>query len=255
MKTDLFQSCGHCWVFRICWHIECSTFTASSFRIWNSSTGIPSPPLALFIVMLSKAHLTSHFRMSGSRWVITSSWLSGSWRSFLYLACRSLNYECGLCIPLRYILGLLYASLPPEWHWCSPWDPLWHAMSLISKRIITVNFSLNGTDLFVLSLSHLHKLRPRCKPIKKKKDVPWQSPSTVSRKFLFFLIKKKFFWLRHVACWDLSLRYHTHAPVRGSGNSQPLDHQEFPENLLLNHFNFSPLSEITIRFCTSCYRN
>ena len=21
MKTDLFQSCGHCWVFQICWHI------------------------------------------------------------------------------------------------------------------------------------------------------------------------------------------------------------------------------------------
>ena len=31
--------------FTKCWHIECSTFTASSFRIWNSSTGIPSPPL------------------------------------------------------------------------------------------------------------------------------------------------------------------------------------------------------------------
>ena len=43
MKTDLFHSCGHCWVFQICWHIECSTFTASAFRIWNSSTGIPSP--------------------------------------------------------------------------------------------------------------------------------------------------------------------------------------------------------------------
>ena len=57
MKTDLFQSCGHCWVFQMCWHIECSTFRASSFRIWNSSTGIPSPPLALFVVMLSKAHL------------------------------------------------------------------------------------------------------------------------------------------------------------------------------------------------------
>ena len=41
MKTDLFQSCGHCWVFQIWWHIECSTFTASPFRIWNSSTGIP----------------------------------------------------------------------------------------------------------------------------------------------------------------------------------------------------------------------
>ena len=46
MKTDLFQSCGHCWVFQICWHIEFSTFTALSFRIWNGSTGIPSPRLA-----------------------------------------------------------------------------------------------------------------------------------------------------------------------------------------------------------------
>ena len=52
-KTDLFQSCGHCWVFQIfCWHTECSTFTTSSFRIWNSSVGIPSPPLALFLVLL-----------------------------------------------------------------------------------------------------------------------------------------------------------------------------------------------------------
>ena len=83
MKTDLFLSCAHCWVFQICWHVEYSTFTASSFRIWNSSTGIPSPPLALFIVMLPMAHLTSHSRMSGSRWVITPLWLSGSWRSFL----------------------------------------------------------------------------------------------------------------------------------------------------------------------------
>ena len=82
MKTDLFQSCGHCWVFQMRWHIECSTFTASSFRVWNSSTGILSPPLALFVVMLSKAHLTSYSRMSGSRWVITPSWLSALWRSF-----------------------------------------------------------------------------------------------------------------------------------------------------------------------------
>ena len=83
MKTDLFQSCGHCWVFQICWHIECNTFTASSFRIWNGSTGIPSPPLALFVVMLSKAHVASHSRMSGSRWMITPLWLSWLWRSFL----------------------------------------------------------------------------------------------------------------------------------------------------------------------------
>ena len=108
MKTDLFQSCGHCWVFHICWHIECSTFTESSFRIWNSSTGIPSPPLALFVVMLPKDHLTSHSRMSGPRWVITPSWLSGSWRSFLY---SFSVYSCHLfLISSAYIKSIQFLS-------------------------------------------------------------------------------------------------------------------------------------------------
>ena len=35
MKTDLFQSCGHCRVFQICWHTECSTLTASSSHAWT----------------------------------------------------------------------------------------------------------------------------------------------------------------------------------------------------------------------------
>ena len=71
--------------FQICWHIECSTVTTSSFRIWNSSIGITSPQLSLlFVVMLPKAHLTLHSRMSGSRWLITPTWFSGSWKSLLY---------------------------------------------------------------------------------------------------------------------------------------------------------------------------
>ena len=86
------QRVGHDWVTERNW-IECSTFTASSFRIWNSSTGIPSPPLALFVVMLPKAHLTSHSRMSCSRRVITPSWLSRSGRSFLS---SSSVYSCHL---------------------------------------------------------------------------------------------------------------------------------------------------------------
>ena len=84
MKTDLFQPCGHCWVFQIFWYIEYSILITSYFWIWKSSTGISSSPLALFIVMLPKAHLTLHARMSGSRWVITLSWLSRSLRYFLY---------------------------------------------------------------------------------------------------------------------------------------------------------------------------
>ena len=49
-ETELFQSCGHWWAFQFCWCIDCSTLTTSSFRIWNSSAGIPSPPIALFVV-------------------------------------------------------------------------------------------------------------------------------------------------------------------------------------------------------------
>ena len=63
-----------------------STFRASSFRIWKSSTGIPLPSLASFVIMLHKAYLTLDSRMSDSRWVITPMWLSGSWRSVLYSA-------------------------------------------------------------------------------------------------------------------------------------------------------------------------
>ena len=56
-ETNLFQSCGHCWVFHIFWPIECSTLTASFFRIWNISARIPSPPLGLFVVMLHTCYL------------------------------------------------------------------------------------------------------------------------------------------------------------------------------------------------------
>ena len=59
-------------------HIERSVLTMPSFRILNSSPGIRSPVLALFVVMLPKAYLASHSRMSSSRWMTTPWWLSGS---------------------------------------------------------------------------------------------------------------------------------------------------------------------------------
>ena len=43
--------------------------------------------------MLPKAHLTLQSRMSGSKWEITPSWLSGSLRSFFY---SSSVYSCHL---------------------------------------------------------------------------------------------------------------------------------------------------------------
>ena len=141
MKTDLFQSCGHCWVFQMCWHIEWSTFTASSFRIWNSSTGIPSPPLALFVVMLPKAHLTLHSRMSGSRWmwVITLSWLSELWRSFLYNSV----YSCHLFL----ISSASFRSVPflsfivPVFAWFVPLIPDFpEEISSLSHSVVFLYF-------------------------------------------------------------------------------------------------------------------
>ena len=74
-KTDLFQSCGHCWVFQICWHIECSTFRASSFRIWNSSTGIP-----FFIYLMP--NVNRHSSIINYQYLKFYSKLSNLWNSF-----------------------------------------------------------------------------------------------------------------------------------------------------------------------------
>ena len=59
--------------------------TASSFRIWKSSVGIPS--LVLSLAMFPMIHLTSHSRMSGSRWVNTLLLRP------LYIENKSLNFK------------------------------------------------------------------------------------------------------------------------------------------------------------------
>ena len=154
MKTDLFQSCGHCWVFQTFWYVECSTFSASSFRIWNSSTGIPSPSLALFVVMLPKAHLTLHSRMSGSRWVITPLWLSGSWRSFLY----SYVYCCHLLLASASVRSIPFLSfIEPIFAWNVPLVSLIFLMRSLVLAIllfssISLHWSLRKAFLSLLAI-------------------------------------------------------------------------------------------------------
>ena len=69
--------------------------------------------------MLPKAHLTSDSSLSGSRWVITPLWFSGSWRSFLY---NNSMYSCHLFLissaSVRFILFLSF--IMPIFAWNIP---------------------------------------------------------------------------------------------------------------------------------------
>jgi len=65
-------------------YVNKSRKLSSGHRTLSSLIGIPSPPLALFVIMYPKSHLTLDSRVSGSRWVITPSWLSESLRAFWY---------------------------------------------------------------------------------------------------------------------------------------------------------------------------
>ena len=82
---------------------------------WGWVLDIQFDNITCCVVMLSKAHLTSHSRMSGSRSVITSSWLFGLWRSVLY---SSSVYSCHLflmfsasvrSIPFLSFIKLIFA--------------------------------------------------------------------------------------------------------------------------------------------------
>ena len=64
----------------------------------------------------NKAHLTSHSRMSGPKWAITPSWLSGSLSSFLY---GSSVYSCHLLISSA-LLGLFLSFIEPIFAWNVP---------------------------------------------------------------------------------------------------------------------------------------
>ena len=112
------------------------------FRILNSSTGIPSPPLVMCKVMLPKAHLTSHSRMSRSRWVITQSWLSGHEDLF----CTVLL--CILAILSLYLLLLLCAYhfcplLSPSFHEMFPWYLIFLKRSLVFPILLFSSISLH----------------------------------------------------------------------------------------------------------------
>ena len=104
--------------------------------------------------MLPKAYLTSHSRMSGSRWVITPSWLSWSWRSFLY---SSSVYSCHLfLIASASVRSLPFLSfIEPSFAWNVPLISLiFFERSLIFPVLLFSSISLHWS-LRKAFLSHL----------------------------------------------------------------------------------------------------
>ena len=90
------------------------------------ATGILSPPLVLFIVMLSKAHLTSHSRMSVQSWSLNtmrSFWgIAGKWDSQWVPPGASMNcmnwVRPFLRVQLRSLVGKTCCSgLIKPWRW------------------------------------------------------------------------------------------------------------------------------------------
>ena len=97
------------WVFQICWHIACSTLTASSFRILNSLVGI----VLTFTTFVLNTHLTSHSRMSGSGWVTTPARLSEFNNLQTYWSCHLIDGR---------LLSLYIVFFPAYWkHNCFMW--------------------------------------------------------------------------------------------------------------------------------------
>ena len=94
--------------------------------------------------MLSKAHLTSHSRMSGSRWGITPLWSSESWRYFLY---SYSVYSCHILISYASVRSVPFLSfIVPVFAWSVP------LVALIFEEISSPSHSVVCLYFFALML-------------------------------------------------------------------------------------------------------
>ena len=112
MKIDIFQSCHHCWVIQIGWHNECSTLTASSFRILKISAG-------LFWIILPKVHLAS---LQDVQLLVSNHAIMVSWVIKTFFAFSVYSYHLFLS-PSASVRSLhfLYFIICPLLHEIFPW--------------------------------------------------------------------------------------------------------------------------------------
>ena len=155
MKTDLFQSYAEFSKLAGILKAALSQHQLSGFEIAQLQVHL----LALFVVMLSKAYLTSHSRMSGSRWVITPLWLSGLWRSFSYSS-SVYSWHCFLIFFASVRSIPFCPSLSPSLHEIFPGiSNFLEEISSLSHSIVFLYFFALITDEgFLISLCYSLKL-------------------------------------------------------------------------------------------------
>ena len=122
MKTDLFPFLWPLLSFPNLLAYECSTLTASSFKVLSSSTQIPSLPLAWY---------------TGSNIINVEPLISTCYLFWLEMACVDLFTSCPVCVVYAMKVKVLVAQLCPTLFDpmdCSPPDSIVHG--ILQARIL-----------------------------------------------------------------------------------------------------------------------
>ena len=161
--------------------------------------------------MLPKVHLTSEFRISGSKWVTTPSWLSGSLRPFLS---SSSVYSCHLfsiySVSLRSLLFLSFILPILAWNvslmsvfW--EWSPVLPTLSFSSaslrcsfkkaflSRLVQLNETLHSVGYIFPFLCCLLLLFFPQLCVKLPQTTPF---------LLTFLFSLEWFWSLTLQCYE-----------------------------------------------------
>ena len=178
MKTDLFQSCGHCWVFQICWHIEYLWLVTKNDAL---STDTSDKSGSVQFSSVAQLCLTLCYPINCSTPRFLSITNSRSLLKLMSIESVMPSSHLILCRPLLFLLSIspndsvLHIKWPKYWSFSFNISPSSEYSGLISFRIDWPNRSkgLSGvfsnttvqkhqffcTQLSIWSNTHTHKWR------------------------------------------------------------------------------------------------
>ena len=148
MKTDLFQSCGHCWVFQICW-----AALSQGHLLGFGIAGIPSPPLVLF--MQKPSWLRNPWCLVLCEWSHHNGLLAT--KAFFFIHSSSLSFCHLFLISSAYLRSYHFCPLlSSSLHDMFLWYLIFLKRSLVFLIIlfssVSLHWSLKKTSLPLLAI-------------------------------------------------------------------------------------------------------